>query len=487
MGRGRTPADPAALDAGAVLSGTTGAVLDPVFSLRRRVRVEAETSVHVAFTTAAADSREEALAQADYFHDFHGVTRAFELAWAHSQVELRQLHLTAQEAHLYQRLAAHVIYAGPALRPPPEVLLANEQGQAGLWRNGISGDNPIVLVRVAEAAHLGLVRQLLAAHAYWRAKGLEADLVLLNEDPSGYFEDLQEELLALVRASADRSLQDKPGGAFVRKGAQMSHEDRVLLQAASRCVLAGDRGTLAVQLDRLERAAGSRPAPRSPRRRLTDAGTRADRNGTTDAGPSKLLFANGLGGFTPDGKEYVIRLAPPAQPAGRGKEAGGRRDAGAGLLLPPIQYPPAPWANVVANPSFGFLVTERGGGCTWAGNSQTNRLTPWSNDPAFRPARRDRLPARRRHGRVLDADAAPGRRGGPSGDAWIPTTYTAHHGQGYTVFKHISHGLSQELLLFVPRGRSGEGDSPEGAQPRPAGAPAVGGVLRRMGAGHDPR
>ncbi len=164
----------------------------------------------------------------------------------------------------------------------------------------------------------------------------------------------------------------------------MSHEDRVLLQAASRCVLAGDRGTLAVQLDRLERAAGSRPAPRSPRRRLTDAGTRADRNGTTDAGPSKLLFDNGLGGFTPDGKEYVIRLAPPAQPAGRGKEAGGRRDAG-GLAPSAIQYPPAPWANVVANPSFGFLVTERGGGCTWAGNSQTNRLTPWSNNPASDP------------------------------------------------------------------------------------------------------
>src|SRR5262249_23853951 len=143
LGRGRTPADPAALELGAVLSGTTGPVLDPVFSLRRRVRVAPRTSVSLAFTTAVAESREEALVLADQYHDFHGVTRAFELAWAHSQVELRHLHLPAQEAHLYQRLAGHVLYAGPALRSA-EAAAANRQSQPGLWRHGISGDKPIV-------------------------------------------------------------------------------------------------------------------------------------------------------------------------------------------------------------------------------------------------------------------------------------------------------------------------------------------------------
>jgi len=434
LGRGRTTAAPAALDPGAALSGTTGAVLDPIFSLRCRVRVEGETSVMVAFTTAAGDTREEVMALADRYHDMLGATRAFELAWAHSQVELRQLHMSAQEAHLCQRLAAHVIYAGPAMRAPQDVLKANEQGQPALWRYGISGDNPIVLVRVSAAAHLALAQQMLAAHNYWRHKGLEADLVILNEDQSGYFDDLQNQLQGLVRASEDRGQVDKPGGVFVRKATHISHEDRILFQAAARCVLAGDRGSLATQMDRLERAAGPAPRPpRPPRRRPADVGPRTDHlGGTSDLAARDLLFDNGLGGFTSDGREYAIRMAPVAR-----KNAVSRGNAS-----PLPEFPPAPWSNVIANPSFGFLVTERAGGYTWAGNnSQLNRLTPWSNDSTTDPP-----------GEVVYL------RDDATGEVWTPTAlaphgpaaYTAHHGQGYTVFTHSGHGLDHELLLFVP-------------------------------------
>ncbi len=430
LGRGRTTAGPAAMDPGAALSGTTGPVLDPIFSLRCRVRVEGESLVKVAFTTTAGDTREEALALADRYHDMLGVTRAFEMAWAHSQVELRQMHMSAQEAHLYQRLAAHVIFAGPALRAPQDILRANEQGQPALWRYGVSGDNPIILVRVGEAAHLALARQMLAAHNYWRHKGLEADLVILNEDQSGYFDDLQNQLQGLVRASEDRGQVDKPGGVFVRKASQMSHEDRLLFQAAARCLLAGNRGSLATQMDRLERGAG--PAPRPPRpsrRRGAEAGPRTDPPAVTSGPTTKdLLFDNGIGGFTPDGREYAIRLAA---------RSGDRAATGARP-----EFPPAPWSNVVANPSFGFLVTERGGGYTWAGNnSQLNRLTPWSNDAASDPP-----------GEVVYL------RDEATGEIWTPTAlaprgpapYGVRHGQGYTLFTHSGRGLDHELLLFVP-------------------------------------
>ncbi len=338
LGRGRTPAGPAALDPGAALSGTTGAVLDPIFSLRCRVRVEAEASVRVAFTTAATDTREEALTLADQYHDFSGVTRAFELAWAYSQVELRHLHMSAQEAHLYQRLAAHVIYAGAALRAAPDVLKANGQGQPGLWRQGVSGDNPIVLVRVAEAVQVPLVRQALAAHTFWRNKGLEADLVILNEDPSGYFEDLQNELLNLVRASEERGLIDKPGGVFVRKATHLSADDRTLLLAAARCVLAGDRGSLAAQMDRLERAAG--PARRPYVRKIDGSGSRSRAparrrpiSGARRQGPPlrqrfRRLHAGRPGIRRPAG---AARLFLPS-PRSTGER--GRRDA---LAVPPCR------------------------------------------------------------------------------------------------------------------------------------------------------
>jgi cyclic beta-1,2-glucan synthetase len=455
LGRGRTPANPAAMERGAVLSGRTGAVLDPVFSLRQRLRITPSAAVTVAFTTAVADSREEAHALADQFCDPHAVTRAFELAWAHSQVELRHLRLSAEESHLFQRLAASILYAGTPLCASAAVLAANHQGQPGLWRYGISGDKPIVLAFVAEEGELQLIRQLLAAHTYWRLKGLEVDLVILNEHPTGYFEEFHQQLQALVRGSDAHALLDKPGGVFLRKTAHISEEDKVLLQAAARVVLHGNRGSLAAQVDRNERQPPL-PARLVPTRRRGDMS--AERNGGRARAPA-LLFANGLGGFSADGREYVLFLGE-----------------GAGLLagptpserLPPPRpgaFPaqtPAPWINVVANPSLGFLVSESGSGYTWAGNSQTNRLTPWSNDPVADPP-----------GEVLylrDED---------TGDFWTPTplpcgaasasgiladkrpaslsatqsplpAFTCRHGQGYTIFEHHSHGLAQELLLCVP-------------------------------------
>jgi cyclic beta-1,2-glucan synthetase len=429
LGRGRTPANPAALERGAILSGSTGPVLDPILSLRRRLRVPPGSSVSLAFTTAVAESREQALVLADQYHDFHGVTRAFELAWAHSQVQLRHLRLSGEEAHLFQRLASQVLYAGPTLRSASAVA-ANQQGQPALWRYGISGDRPIVLLSIAEATELPLADHMLAAHGYWHLKGLAVDLVLLNEHPTSYYEELQEQLQAMVRSSDSHALADKPGGVFVRKVAQMSAEDRILLQAAARVVLAGDRGSLAAQVDRSERPV-QLPA------RLTTSGRKreAEHSGQrleAAQPPTGLLFANRYGGFAPDGGGYCITVAPQLAES-RAKPS---LEASGELALPP-----APWINVVANPRFGFLVSESGGGYTWAANSQQNRLTPWNNDPVSDPP-----------GEVVYL------RDESTGEFWTPTPLPVpattptivHHGQGYTLFEQVSHGLAQELLLFVP-------------------------------------
>jgi cyclic beta-1,2-glucan synthetase len=408
LGRGRTLARPAALVPGTTLSGTTGAVLDPIVSIRTRLRLAPGTQAAMAFTTAIAMSHEEALAVADRYRDFHGVHRAFELAWAHNQLQLRHLHLSDEEAHLFQRLAAHVIYAGLALRAPTEVLAANRQGVEGLWRHGISGDNPIVLVRIAEAAELPLVRQTLLAHAWWRLHGLVVDLIILNEHPGSYRADLRDQLQGLVRASDSRALVEKPGGVFLRQADQMERDDLVLLLAAARVILVGSRGSLAAQLEQSE---GRAPLPDrlpQPIRYPAASASRPLLGG--------LHFANSHGGFSPDGKEYIT-AAPSA----------------AGL-------PPAPWTNVIANPQCGFLATESGAGYTWIGNSQQNRLTPWSNDPVSDPP-----------GEVVYL------RDDASGEVWTPTARPlaagptlVRHGAGYTIYEQTSPGVHQELLVFVP-------------------------------------
>jgi cyclic beta-1,2-glucan synthetase len=417
LGRGRSVAAPAALDG--PLSGTTGAVLDPVLCLRRRVRVAPGASVSVGFTTAVAATREEALALADQYHDIHGVTRAFELAWAHTQVQLRHLKLSTEEAHLFQRLAAHVLYAGAALRAPAAVIAANRLGQSELWRYGISGDKPIVLVRFADADEMALVRQVLLAHHYWRLQGLEVDLVLFNEHPTAYQDETTQLLQSLVRSSDSHSLTDKPGGVFIRRADQVPEADRVLLQAIARVVLVGSRGSLSAQVDRRE-ASVAQPALLE----LDAEGTSPPSRAAAAALPEGLLFFNGTGGFTPDGREYVIALP---------RETPGARQAAYATL------PPAPWINAVANDRCGFLISESGAGYTWYGNSQTNRLTPWSNDPVTDPP-----------GEVIYLrDEATGR-------VWTPTPAPAgaglcvvRHGQGYSTFTTVANGLTTELTVLV--------------------------------------
>jgi cyclic beta-1,2-glucan glucanotransferase len=409
LGRGHTMADPVAVVEGRPLSNTVGAVLDPVFSLRVRVRLQPGEKTSISFTTALTRSREESLLIADKYHDPSIFERAAQLAWTKSQVEMRHHNVDAEEAHLFQRLAGRVLYADPSLRPRQHVLALNTRAQSSLWPYGISGDLPIVIIRVSISDDVDMVRQLLRGHEYLRLKGLSIDLVILNDHPPTYAQELHNELLALIRASGSQALQDKPGGVFLRRTDIMSEADRILLHAAARVVIVPERGSLAEQLTRREIEGQLPPdfVPRAPERAYTAA----------VAETPELTFFNGLGGFRDGGREYVTTL-------------------GAG------QWTPAPWSNVVANErEFGFQVTETGGGYTWSANSRENRLTPWSNDAVSDPPGEVIYLRDEESGAVWTTTPLPVREDEP---------YVVRHGQGYTVFEHTSHGVAQELLLFVP-------------------------------------
>jgi cyclic beta-1,2-glucan synthetase len=408
LGRGRTTAAPSAIAEDRPLSNTVGAVLDPIVSLRRRVRLGPGEEARVLFTTAYAENRGQAEALALKYADAGAAARTSDLAWTNAQVELRHLGVTPEEATVFLRLASRLIYVNPDLRARPDVIARNRRGQSGLWAYAISGDLPIVLVRVSEEEHLPLVRQLLRAHEFWRLRGFASDLVILNEHPTSYQQALQETLLAVVRASLSASQLDRPGGVFVRRADLMPDEDRTLLFTVARAVLVGGRGTLAQQIERKPREV-ELPRRLEPRRPTTLAG--APPRSLPD-----LEFANGIGGFADGGREYVIVLADG-------------------------QHTPAPWTNVIANPRIGFLVTESGGGYTWSENSRENRLTPWSNDPVSDP--------------ISEAIYI---RDDESGIYWTPTPlparsrerYVVRHGQGYTTFEHTAYGIESKLTLFVP-------------------------------------
>jgi cyclic beta-1,2-glucan synthetase len=408
IGRGRTLAAPQALDHSGPLSGSQGSVLDPIVSIRCPIVLEPEESVTVDLVSGIGETRDLCLRLVDKYQDRRLADRVFELAWTHSQVVLRQLNTTEADAQLYGRLAGSILYANASLRAEAAVLSKNRRGQSGLWGYAISGDLPIVLLQIGDPSNIDLVRQMVQAHAYWRLKGLAVDLVIWNEDHAGYRQVLHDQIMGLISAGVEANVMDRPGGIFVRTAEQMSVEDRLLQQSVARVILTDRRGTLADQITRLA-------SPAAPAYRFKPTRThRADPPATIEP-RTDLLFYNGLGGFSSDGREYVITTTAE-------------------------QVTPAPWVNVLANPNFGTVVSENGLAYTWSENAHEFRLTPWHNDP------------------VTDSSGeAFYLRDEESGHVWSPmpmpcrgtNPYVSRHGFGYSCFEHTEGGIRSEVWVYV--------------------------------------
>jgi cellobiose phosphorylase len=410
IGRGRTLVAPAALDRHTeALSDSAGAVLDPIVAIRCRISLAPGQKATVDLVTGVTDSRDACLQQIARYRDRHLADRVFDLAWPHSQVQLRQLNGSLNDARLFEQMAASVLYPNAALRASGALLASNRRSQSGLWGQGLSGDLPIVLVQIADPANLHLVKQMVLAHAYWRQKGLALDLVIWNEDQAGYRQQLQEQIMGIVTSGSEAALLDRPGGIFVRPAQQLSAEDRTLTLSVARLVLSDSHGTLAEQLHHRH----APPAPAVFEATLAYPPSKLDSRSLADA-PARVL-GNRYGGYSADGREYVIAHADG---------------------LPP----PAPWVNVLANPQFGSVLSEAGSAYTWYENAHEYRLTPWHNDPVCDPS-----------GETLylrDED---------SGQCWSPTPmpcpgpgrYRTRHGFGYSVFEYADDGLDSELWVYV--------------------------------------
>ena len=305
IGRGRTTANPVVLDNPdnpKTLSNTDGPVLDPIVAIRRTLTLSPDESATVQIISGVADTREEALALLEKYCDRHFVERAFEMAWFQSQEVLRHINASEADAQVYGRLASSVIHGNALRRAAPSVIARNQLGQSGLWRFAISGDLPIVLLRIGDLNRIDMVKQALQAHAYWRMKGLAADLVIVNEDFSGYRAVLHDQIMGLINAGPDAQIIDKPGGVFVRRAEELSEDERVLLQTVARIVFTDTTETLIEPTER--RVSTERVSD------LLEARQQPTDDPINPLLPRERIFSNGLGGFTPDGREYVITLEP---------------------------------------------------------------------------------------------------------------------------------------------------------------------------------
>lgn len=410
IGRGRDLSCPRAMEPKHLLSNTAGSNPDPIISLRKRVSIAPGQKSRIYFLTALVGSKEEALVLAKKFQSGIALDRAVEMAWTHNQIELDFLNINSEQANLYQRMASHIIFQSPTRIHLVDSIKNLNKGQSGLWAYSISGDNPIVVIRINTLKHIKLAEQMLKAHEYWKSKGLSVDLVFLNEYGNSYEQPINDRIRDLISVSHLREFEGSPGGVFLIQNETLTSDDRNLLFAAARLVLSGELGTIQSQLKEPVRKL---PIPSA----LTPAKAKEPISEQLISKNNELKYFNGLGGFSPCGKEYVIQLCKD-------------------------EYTPMPWSNIVSNPFFGFLVTESGSSCTWYGNSRENKLTPWSNDPLIDPS-----------GEVVfirDED---------TGEFWTITPapvrenslYTIRHGRGYSIFEHkASRSIDQKQLMFVP-------------------------------------
>ncbi len=407
IGRGNTIHQPAVFNNSKPLSGTQGSVLDPIIAIQYRIIIEPQRYAVIDIVTGIGDTRETCNGLVDKYQDRHLANRAFELSWTHSQVVLRQINATESEAQLYGRLAGSIVFANPSLRTDPEIIIQNQRGQAGLWSYSISGDLPIVLVKIENSENIELVQQMVQAHAYWRLKGVMVDLVIWNDDHGGYRQSLQNQILGLIAPIVGTEVKEQPGGIFIRSSDQISNEDRILFQSVARIVIADNLGSLEEQIKRRHQVKSIVPYF-NPEKFFPTL--------STSIAPAQgLLFYNGYGGFSGDGKEYIINSATD-------------------------NITPAPWINVLANPNFGTIVSESGQSYTWVENAHEFRLTPWNNDPITDLS-----------GEVFYI------RDEESGKFWSPTPlqsrsklpYITRHGFGYSVFEHMEDGIHTEATVFV--------------------------------------
>jgi cellobiose phosphorylase len=415
VGRGRNLSNPQAMDNDAQLKMTVGAVLDPIISMRVRIKLKKGETCTIAYTTAVSDSREEIIELAKKYRNMGNISRAFELSWTTIQVEMKYLGIKSAQANIYQMMASKIIFLNPLLKKRDNYIINIQKGQSALWAYGISGDLPIVLLIVTEEKHKDLVRQILSAHEYLSIKGLKVDLVILNLQGNSYVQPMQDIIRDLISSSTARDKQNKSGGVFLYDKVTMSQEDINLLMAISRLVIHGDKGSLLSQLEVNEES-----YEKEDKGELLLLKRKEHNYASHKYDIPQMEYFNGIGGFNKENNSYVI-------------------------ILKDYEDTPAPWINVISNKNFGFHVSENGIAYTWNKNSRENKLTTWSNDPVMDSEAEEVYIRDEITGECWSVSPKPIRDGGE---------YIIEHGFGYSTFKHEAFGISGEMTMFTDMAES---------------------------------
>lgn len=424
IGKGRTLSNPKAMDDGNRFKGSQGNVSDPIVSFRKKIKIKPGQQIKLSFGLGIATSKEEAIKIADMYDSQQAVNRALDLADVHGPVQLNHIAINGKQAHYFQKLASYIFYADPTYRADKHLLQINKKKQEDLWSYGISGDFPLVIFRINDSKQLKYVKSLFKAHAFWRRQGIESELLIINEHPPGYIDEVQDAIQLAIESSVERDVLNKRGGVFTTRIDNIKEVDLTLLLSVAHAIFDKKIPNFSKIKPTVETNSWYIEGEKTVYSPLEELNIITD--DLYKEKQQRLKFFNGYGGFSENGKEYHILI---------------KTDPSTGSYI----SPPVPWINVIANAKFGFTISERGAGYTWSENSRENKLTSWSNDP------------------VTDEHSeAFYIRDEKTKSYWSPTPgpvigsgfYHVIHGFGYTSFELTSDTLNQKLIQFVPENES---------------------------------
>jgi len=414
IGRDRSILNPIALESEKILQKQMNMTLNPIVALRRTIKIESNKSKKLNLILLFSENREDIIKTAEKYNSKDAVNRIFSLSRAKSIIEARYSNLKAKQINTFQKIAGYLLNSNLIRNFNIKNIDCKNKSQCDLWKFGISGDNPILLVKIKYVNDVETVKELLKAHEYLRLKNVVFDLVILNEEKNSYEKYVNEALLSAVLSSNSSYLLNSFGGIFILDSNNLKKEEKDLLQLVSSMIFDAHRGGIEEQIDELEDdIKGELPnyVLEKEKRELYK-----EYNNDLLALP-ELKYFNELGGFLENGKEYIIKLNKETKT-------------------------PMPWSNILVNKQFGTLVTAAGGGYTWNKNSRENRLTTWYNETI------EDIPAEVIYIKDKEEKTSWSITLNPKSNS---QDYIAKFGFGYSEFINSNLGISTNLNIFVPQ------------------------------------
>lgn len=401
-----------------ILSKKIGLVTEGIVAFKRNIKITSEDKSEINLIISVGENKEKVLENILKYSKKENIEKAFKLSKAKNEAEARYLGIKGKDVLEYQKILSYILFNNPAKQTNLNKLSKRKYNKKELWKYGISGDLPIILVKIKDVNDSYIINEVLKAYEFIRLKNIEIEVVILDEEKHSYENYVREEVKNSILSNQMGYLKNIRGGIFELSKNEISKEDKELLEFTATIIIDVNKGGIKNNIKDIEEEFLENYKDIACENENIEIATN---DNTEDIDLieeyNNLKYYNGYGAFSEDGKEYIIKINKENR-------------------LPTV------WSHIMANDKFGTLVTENMGGYTWFKNSRLNRITSWENYPNLD------IPSEIIYLKDLDTKKVWSLGLNPMPDN---KNYNVIYGFGYCKYIHKSQGVEQNLEIFVPK------------------------------------